>query len=97
MTARQQAFWERRAALVQRSHGLRDRLATHGRALVPVFNAADKARLATRWLKGRPWVAGVVVGLLVIRRASTAFRWGRRAWAGWRWWQRIRREWLATR
>jgi hypothetical protein len=97
MTARQQAFWERRAALQQRSQLLRDRLTVHSHALAPAFAAAEQARRAGRWVKDRPWVAGLVVALLVIRRAGTAFRWGRRAWAGWRWWQRIRRDWVAPR
>ena len=97
MTRRTAVYWQRRAELVQRSQGLRERLVLHSRAVAPAFAVADQARRAGRWVKARPWVAGMAVALLVARRAGTAWRWGRRAWAGWRWWQRLKREWAAPR
>jgi hypothetical protein len=97
MTTSPSAYWQHRAELVQRSQVLRERLVHHSRAVAPAFAVAEQARRAGLWVKKRPWVAGLAVALLVARRAGTAFRWGRRVWAGWRWWQRLRRDWVAAR
>jgi hypothetical protein len=97
MTSAHETYWQRRADLVQRSKLLRARLVVHSHSVAPVLAAADQARRAGRWLKARPWVAGVAVALLVARRTGTAWRWGRRVWTGWRWWQRLRRDWQGSK
>lgn len=57
--------------------------------LAPVFGAADRIREGAHWAKEHVPLLGGVALLLVALKPRLAFRVGRRAWGGWRAFQRI--------
>ncbi|TSE26871.1 YqjK-like protein [Tepidimonas sediminis] len=90
----------RRAALLQRSAELRERLALHAAALEPALAAADSVREGWRWLRAHPWVPLAAAGVLLLRRPRRLFGLVLLAWRGWRLWRRVPprwRGWLADR
>lgn len=90
----------RRAALLQRSAELRERLAWHGVALQPAFVAADGVRAGWVWLRAHPWLPLVAAGAVVLWRPRRLLTLAVLAWRGWRLWRRVPprwRDWLADR
>lgn len=84
----------RRAALVQRSGELRERLAWHAQGLQPAFEAADHLRRGWRWLRAHPGWVLLGATVLLWRRPRRVLSW---AWLGWRLWRRAQRwPWLAA-
>lgn len=72
------------------SERLRVKATTYAAGLAPAFTAAETVRAGWRWLKAHPAVpVGLAVALMVARPAA-AWRWGRRAWLGWKTFQRLR-------
>ena len=72
------------------SEGLRTDFGDYAAGLRPVFTGADSAVEGARWLRRKPeFVVAAIVALVVIRPRS-AWRWARRAFAGWQAWQKLR-------
>ena len=72
------------------SQRLREQATTFASGMAPAFTAAEKMRTGWHWLKAHPAVpVGLAVAVIVVRPAL-AWRWGRRAWLGWKSWQRLR-------
>jgi len=88
---------QRREALEHRSTVLRERLAVHGQALAPAFEAAEQVRDAGRWLRDHPWVPALLAAALVLRRPRRALRWGWRLVSGGRWLWRLAQVWGGLR
>ena len=86
-------FALRKAHLLGRIESQRDQLAGYGEYLVKPFAAADKAVAAGRYVKERPWVAGVAVFSAVVLGRRNLLRWAGRGWMVWRGW-RTARQWL---
>jgi hypothetical protein len=72
-----------------RSAVLRAQMRDQGRALAPVFQAADKVGNAINWLRWHPEVSVVAVVAVVVARPRRAFRWARRAFFAWQVWRRL--------
>jgi hypothetical protein len=65
-------------------------LAQYTAGLLPLFRVADQVRAGGRWMRQHPEiVAGGVAVLAVARPDARRFfwRWGRRAFIGWRLWR----------
>jgi len=80
----------RRHELIHRSRVLRSQLVNDASAFSPVLTSADRVREGVHWLKQHPLWVGVAVAVLVASRPSRLWRWGRKAWTVWRFWQRLR-------
>ncbi|WP_161595458.1 YqjK family protein [Tepidimonas charontis] len=90
---------QRQAALVHRSSVLRERLAGHAQALAPLWDGAESARRAWRWVRAHPWVVGAATVALLLhrpRRAWAAMLLGWRAWRLWRRWGAPLARWAAS-
>lgn len=86
-----QRLLARRAYWVAQSQMQRDSVAEQAQALiVPTLTQADRLRAALAWVRQRPWLMGVGVTTAVVLRPRRAWRWLRRGWSMWRWWQRVR-------
>ncbi len=83
----------RKARLMGRIESQREQLTGYGAYLVKPFAAADKAVAVGRYVKERPWVAGVAVFAAVVLGRRNVLRWAGRGWTVWRGW-RTAREWL---
>lgn len=79
-----QRYWARRAELQQRSAGLRQKLVRHTAALQPLFGVVEQARQAAVFVRQRPWLPVLVVGVLFFRQPRRLLRWVWKGWAGWR-------------
>jgi hypothetical protein len=95
MTPRQQRLWMRRQELLQQSSELRQRLQRHAEGIAPLLHGADRAWNAAVWLREHPLVPAAALVLLAWRRPRTLLRWGRRGWAGWQLFRRVRAAWDA--
>lgn len=87
----------RRAQLQAKSAILRQRLASHTRALEPVWAGVDRARRAASFVRAHPWIPALALAALCLSRPRRAVRW---AWAGWRGlrrWSQWRALWHAVR
>jgi len=91
-----QRYWARRAELQQRSADLRLKLVRHSVALRPLFGAAEQARQVVGFVRQRPWLTGLVVGLLFLRQPRRLLRWAWKGWAGWRVLLKWHRLWQQT-
>jgi len=101
--ARLRDLARRQRLLLERSTALRAGIAADMARWQPPLTMADRVRglvgRGGRWLRAHPEVpAGLAVLLLVLRlRRATGlvllgWRLSRRAWQGWRLWQRLRRS-----
>jgi hypothetical protein len=72
------------------SQRLREQATTHASGLAPAFTAAEKLRTGWHWLKAHPALPMGLAVALIVARPAVAWRWGRRAWLGWKTWQRLR-------
>lgn len=93
MTPRQQRLWMRRQELLHQSSELRQRLQRHAEGIAPLLRGADRAWTAGIWLREHPLVPAAALVLLAWRRPRTLLRWGRRGWAGWQLFRRVRAAW----
>ena len=91
-----QRYWVRRAELQQRSAGLRQKLVGHSVALRPLFGVAEQARQTAVFVRPRPWLPALAVGLLFFRQPRRLLRWAWKGWAGWRVLMKWRRLWQQT-
>lgn len=74
----------------------REALTGHIQGLQPVFSAADQVQAGVHWLGRHPEILAGMVALLAATRSNTRrfiWRWGRRAFLGWRLWLK-RDRWL---
>ncbi len=71
----------------------RDQIALCGAQLEKPFAAADKAVMAARFVKERPWIAAVAALSVVVLGRRNLLRWASRGWVIWRGW-RVARQWL---
>lgn len=85
----------RRQELLLQSSELRQRLQRHAEGLSPALRGADRAWAAGVWLCEHPLVPVAALLLLAWRRPRTLLRWGRRGWAGWQLFRRVRAAWGA--
>ena len=83
----------RKERLLTRIDMQRDQLAAYGAHLEKPFAAADKVLEAGRYVKQRPWIAGVAVFAAVVLGRRNLLRWAGRGWTLWRGW-RTARLWL---
>lgn len=69
---------------------LREQATTYASGLAPAFAVAETVRAGWHWLKAHPAVPVAIAIVVVVVRPALAWRWGRRAWLGWKAWQRLR-------
>jgi hypothetical protein len=74
----------RKARLVERIGHQRQRLAEEGRALQPVFSAADKGLALVRTIRSHPEWLAAGAGILLALRPRRTFAWLRRGLVAWR-------------
>lgn len=91
--ARQVELALRKERLIGRIEVQRDQLAGYGAHLIKPFAAADKAVEAARYVKQRPWIAGVAAFSVVVLGRRNLWRWAGRSWTIWRGW-RAASQWL---
>lgn len=83
MKSREQIL-ARKAQLVERIAGQRDRLAGQVESLQPLFRLADKGIAAVQAVRAHPgWVA-LVAGIIIATRPRRALAWARRGFLIWR-------------
>ena len=75
--------------LLIKSESLRNEFGRHGRGIEPAFQVADTAVAGVHWLKRHPEVVAGVAVTLVVARPQVVWRWSKRAYTGWKTWQRI--------
>ena len=75
--------------LLIKSESLREEVGRNGRGIEPVFLVVDTAVAGVHWLKRHPEVVAGVAVTLVVARPLVVWRWGKRAYTGWKTWQRI--------
>jgi hypothetical protein len=81
-----------RERLIERSGRLRNEAAAQSVVLLPALEAGDRVREGVQWLRVHPQiVAATLVGLAVVR-PRRVWRWGLRAWAGWRLLQQLQQR-----
>ena len=83
----------RKQLLLARIDVQRSQLASYGVQLEKPFAVADKAIQAGRYLKQRPWIAGVAALAVVVLGRRNLLRWAGKGWAVWRGW-RFASQWL---
>ena len=83
----------RKERLLARIDVQRNQLASYGAQLEKPFAVADKAIQAGRYLKQRPWIAGVAALAVVVLGRRNLWRWAGKGWALWRGW-RFASQWL---
>jgi len=91
-----QQYWVRRAQLQQRSADLRHKLVRHTEAVRPLFGLAEQARQAAVFVRQRPWIPALAVGLLFFRQPRRVLRWAWKGWTGWRVLLKWHRLWQQT-
>ena len=79
--------------LLTRIEMQRDQIALCGAQLEKPFAVADKAVMAARFVKERPWIAAVAALSVVVLGRRNLLRWASRGWVIWRGW-RVARQWL---
>lgn len=77
--------------LLIKSEDLRNEFGYNGRGVEPAFQVADTAVAGVHWLKRHPEVVAGVAVTLVVARPRVVWRWGRRAYTGWKAWQQLSR------
>jgi hypothetical protein len=83
----------RKERLLARIAAQRTQLAAYGAHLQKPFAVADKAIQVGRYVKQRPWIAGVATLLVVVLGRRNLWRWAGRGWTVWRGW-RLANQWL---
>lgn len=83
----------RKERLLTRIETQRDQLALFGAQLEKPFALADKAVMAMRFVKERPWIAAVAALSMLVLGRRNLLRWASRGWVVWRGW-RVARQWL---
>jgi hypothetical protein len=72
------------------SESLRTDFGRYATGMAPAFAGADSAAEGARWVRRNPqFVVAATVALLVIR-PKIVWRWARRAYTGWRAWQKVK-------
>ncbi|MDD2720277.1 MAG: YqjK-like family protein [Gallionella sp.] len=86
MGLHRQEVLQRRAALLEKISGQRAQIAETGERLRPVFQVADQAVQAGRFLAAHPVLVAGLAGLLVVRRRGMLglVRGAWRAWQAYR-------------
>ena len=77
-----------------RSGALREQMRGQVRALVPVFQAADRVSEAIGWVRRHPQVVIAALVALIVAKPSRAIRWARRGFFAWQAWRRLQ-DWQA--
>lgn len=72
------------------SESLRGAFGDHAAGLRPLFTGADYAIEGVRWMRRNPELLVAAGVVLVVIRPRSAWRWARRAFAGWQAWQKLR-------
>lgn len=70
----------------------RDEIVRHVAGLTPLFDVAERAHVAVRWVRRHPEAVGAGIVLAAILRPGgirLLWRWGRRAFVAWRLWRRV--------
>lgn len=93
MNERQLQLALRRQRLQMRSEQLRGQWQQHMANLAPAVATANRVGDGVRWLQRHPEIIAGVGVAAVVARPKTAWRWLRRSWVAWRFWQK-RRHWL---
>ena len=75
--------------LLMKSEQLREEFGRNGLGVKPVFHVADMGVAGAQWIKRHPEVIAGVAVTLVVARPMTVWRWGRRAYTGWKTWQQV--------
>jgi hypothetical protein len=83
----------RKERLLARIETQRNQLAAYGVHLEKPFAAVDKLVQAGRYVKARPWIAGVAVLCVLLLRRRSLLGLASRGWALWRGW-RFASRWL---
>ncbi len=83
----------RKERLLGRIEAQRDQLSGYGGYLIKPFAAADTVLEAARYVKQRPWMAGVAAFALVVLGRRNLWRWAGSGWTVWRTW-RMAHQWL---
>lgn len=94
MGLHRQEVMQRRAALLDKIAGQRQQIADAGTRLQPVFQVADQAVLAGRFLAAHPVPVAGVVGLLLLRRKGLMglFKSARSIWRTYRYFGEVSRR-----
>lgn len=73
-------------------HGesLRTDFGRHAAGLRPMFAGADTAVDAVHWLRAHPQVMVAAGVALLVAKPGRIWRWGSRAFIGWRTWREVR-------
>lgn len=90
MNARELALEKQRLQLAAGAQRLA--LAQHAAGLQPLFHAADQVREGARWIRRHPAAVAGGVAVLVAARPTVRqrlWRWGKRAFIGWRIWRDV--------
>lgn len=92
---RAMALQQRQRLLLVSSAELRLRMRAQAAGLQRPLALADRVRDGWRWLQAHPELPLAAIAVVALLRPRRAWRWGVRAWFGWRTVQRLRRRWAA--
>jgi hypothetical protein len=88
------ALAERKRRLIERIEAQRKQIARGSEVLQKPAALADKVVEAVRYVKAKPWIAGVGVAVALALRRRHLWRWVGRGWTVWRGW-RFTRRWMS--
>ncbi len=91
------ALLQRQQGLLLRSTELRGRLAADAVVLQRPLALADRVREGWRWLCAHPELPLAALVVVAVLRPRRVWRWGLRAWSGWRTLRRLQRHLQAVR